>query len=650
MNKQYAKTMTSIHDFDKKKPPNTNTNNNSNNTSVTGNVTNIPINMLTTDDDQRDDVLSILTNYNDLAKNNKFNKALFREDQIMQTLSVLKTKRRPNALLIGGAGVGKTQIVEEIANRLVNNDPIVKTILGDVTIYELQLSQIVSGSSFVGQLEQKVQTIIDFAKDPDNNVILFIDEIHQIMGGSKSSQYNQIAQIIKPELGRGELNIIGATTTQEASVFLTDPAFSRRWYSVQIPELSIEQTEFIVELVRDQFINHHNVYVPDDIIHDIVTISDEYKQYGSHRPDTAISLMDKAMSDAKIKRLNLIEKMQKDPATANIMTSNMPIILNTEQLKQSATALLTGDDNLFDTNAERLSKNLHEQIIGQTEAKTEIIDAVKRLSLHLTKRTKPVSFLFAGPSGTGKTEIAKQLTTSIFGSKSKMIYLNLSEFSNPASLTRITGSPAGYIGSDSKAELPFDSLETSPYQVIVLDEFEKAHRDIQQFFMQALDEGSVKTSNNKSIDFTRSIIIATTNAGVTEMTQSRIGFNQNAELDQNKTTEQIIDLLKTSFNVELLNRFEKIIAFTSISKNDYVKVLAIKYNNLIKEMQINRNDIEFKPEYISKTDAETNPTLLKLADESYAKSSNARPAERTIRKYIENTILENSNQTIFDLL
>lgn len=231
-----------------------------------------------------------------------------------------------------------------------------------------------------------------------------------------------------------------------------------------------------------------------------------------------------------------------------------------------------------------------------------------------------------------------------------MIYINLSEFSSPASLTRITGSTAGYIGSDSKAELPFDSLENNPYQVVVLDEFEKAHTDVQRFFMQALDEGTVKTNNNKIVDFTRSIIIATTNAGVVEMTKSKIGFANDPKINNKQSTEDIIDILKSSFDIELLNRFEKLIAFTAIEKDDYTKILAVKYNNIIKDIQNNRKDLEFKPQHINIDLALSNTVLLELSKKSYIKTSNARPAERTIREYIEDTIINHSNQTVFNLL
>lgn len=648
MGKHDTLRMASIHDFGKN-DQNGNGNGSSNNASGNGaavTVTQAPASSNGQGQDEGD--AGLLINYNELAKKGKFSEALFRDAQIMQVLSVLASKKKPNALLTGDAGVGKTQIVEEIARRLVNDDPIVNGMLKGVTLYELPLGKIVSGSSFIGQLEEKLYQIIDFAQDPKNKAIIFIDEIHQIMGSETNPTYNKLAQILKPALGRGHLRVIGATTTQEAVTFLSDPAFSRRWSDVQVPELSPEQTADIVLNIRDAFQKHHNVVLPDHVIEQAVAIGDEFKQYGSHRPDSTITLIDKAMSDARIKRIKLKEDAKADPSLQHIITAQPRPVINVKQLKQSALSLLTGDEKMFEQNADLLENTLDTQIIGQETAKTAVVDAVKRLGLRLTKRKRPVSFLFAGPSGTGKTEIAKQITEAVFGSKDRMVYVNMSEFSNAASMTRIIGSSAGYVGSDSKQELPFDTLENNPYQVILLDEFEKAHTDVQRFFMQALDEGVVKTNRNKEIDFSRTIMIATTNAGVIDLGKRSVGFTQEEEPE--RSNEDIIRMLQGSFDTELLNRFEKLIAFTPIKKEDYTQILAVKYNKLIEEAQANRKDLMFSPAHIDVNQALSNDKLLELAEQSYTPASNGRPAERTVREHIENTILDNPNDTQFDLL
>lgn len=593
----------------------------------------------------------LLINYNDMAAEGLFAEAFFRDQQITQTVAVLSTKKKPNALITGEAGVGKTQIVEEIARRLVAKDPVVYGLLKGATIYELPLGKIVAGSSFVGQLEEKIYEVVSFVKDPKNKAILFIDEIHQIMGSSESNPtYNKIAQILKTEMDRGQIHTIGATTTQEARTILSDPAFSRRWISVQVPELEPDETAAIVLNVRNSYQKHHEVLLPDHLVDQLVAIGDEYKQYGSHRPDTALTLLDKAMSDARVKRLRLIEDAKADPTLQHIITAQPRPLLTEKQLKQSALALITGDDKLFQQNAATLVDVLDEKIIGQTDAKDAVVNAVKRLGLGLTKRKRPVSFLFAGPSGTGKTEIAKQISEAVFGSTNRMIYINMSEFSNHASLTRLIGSSAGYIGSDSKRELPFDTLENNPYQVVLLDEFEKADTTVQRFFMQALDEGVVKTNQNKVIDFSRTIMIATTNAGVIEMGQRSVGFASNTVAAPKRSTSDIIQILRQSFDTELLNRFEHLIPFTSIEMDQYVQILGVKYNSLIKDAQANRKDIVLSPDYISKEDALTNDKLRELAESSYTPESNGRPAERTIRTFIEDQLLDNPNVTQFNLL
>lgn len=641
--------MVSIHNFNKgDDDKGTGTNTNTNNAPTGGiavgigaaNHANIP--------DDASELDGMLINYNELAKAGEFSEAYFRDMQVTQVVSILRTLKRPNALITGQAGVGKTQIVEEVARRLVNGDPIVANSLKDVTIYELPLGKIVSGSKYVGELEQKLYEVIDFAKDPKNKAVLFIDEIHQIMGGSESNPtYDKIAQILKPALGRGGLRVIGATTSQEAVTFLADPAFSRRWLEVQVPELSHDETAEIVELIRDKFQHHHNVILPDALISDVVTISDEYKAYGSHRPDSAITLLDKAMADARMKRLQLIEDAKVDPNLNHIITAQPKPILTAKQIKKSAMTLLTGDENMFEKNADNLEATLDATVIGQADAKHAVVDAVRRLGLRLTKRQRPVSFLFAGASGTGKTEVAKQIADAIFGGRDRMVYINMSEFSSSTSLTRIIGSSAGYIGSESKRELPFDVLENNPYQLVLLDEFEKAHTDVQRFFMQALDEGTVKTNRNKVIDFTRTVIVATTNAGAFEMAKKSLGF---ATEEPVLKTPDVIQALRGAFDVELINRFEKVIPFNAITKDEYTRILAVKYNAIVAEAAENRRDLQLAPQDIDVTQAASFDKLVELAEASYTPASNGRPAERTVREYIEQTILNDTNATQFTFL
>lgn len=588
-----------------------------------------------------------LINYNERAKNKKFSKALFRDNEIEKLVGLLRTKKKPNGLLVGDAGVGKTQIVEELANRIVQNDPIVNKLLKDTVIYELPISQLVAGKSYVGQLEQSINDVISFASDPENHAILFIDEIHQLMS-SRDSTSEKIAQILKPALGRGDLRVIGATTTSEATTFLKDPAFNRRFSRVLIPELTPEQTTDVVKAIRPSFQKHHDVTLPDNLIDQAIVLGDEYRQAGSHRPDTTITLIDRAMSDANIERAKLERQALTNPTIKQFINNNRTPVLNVKQLKKAGMELASGDSTHITNQVVRLKDNLDNKIIGQKEAKDELIDAIKRQQLNIVRRKQPVSFLFAGLTGTGKTELARQLADAMYGSRENMIYINMSEYSNDSALTRITGSSDGYIGSDSKRELPFDSLESKPYQIVLLDEFEKAAKNVQRFFMQALDNGRVQNNRGTDIDFSRTIVIATTNAGVDNLSEKTIGFGNTGVLADKATKNDILSALQSSFDIELLNRFEKVVSFTSLSKDDYKKILAVKYNGIIAEAQENRQDLLFSPLHIDLDDAENFDFINELSEESYQPNLNGRPAERTMRNHIQDVLLDNPSQTQFD--
>lgn len=587
-----------------------------------------------------------LINYNERAKDGKFGPALFRDDEIEKLVGILRSKKKPNALLVGDAGVGKTQIVEEMANRIVKNDPIVSKLLKDKVIYELPISQLVAGKSYVGQLEQALNDVINFASDPENNAILFIDEIHQLMSGNDSTS-EKIAQILKPALGRGDLRVIGATTTSEATSFLSDPAFNRRFSRVVVSELTPEQTIEIVKAIRPSFQKHHDVTLPDNIIDQAIVLGDEYRQAGSHRPDSTITLIDRAMSEARIERVKLERQALTDPNIKQFIQNTPTPILNVKHLKKSGMELVSGSSTYTSNQVSRLRDNLDSKIIGQDEAKEQLEDAVKRQQLNLVRRKQPISFMFAGLTGTGKTEMARQLADAMFGSRESLIYINMSEYSSEASLTRITGSSDGYIGSDSKRELPFDSLESKPYQIVLLDEFEKAAQNVQRFFMQALDNGLVQNNRGTDIDFSRAIVIATTNAGVEHLSQKTVGFGNTGTLADSATSNDVLTALQQSFDVELLNRFEHIVSFTSISKDDYKKILAVKFNNIISEAQENRQDLLFSPLHIDLDDAENFDFINDLADKSYQPDLNGRPAERTMRNHIQDTMLDNMSQTNF---
>lgn len=565
-----------------------------------------------------------LINYNEQFKNEP--PILFRDAVIQQTLSCLIGKFKPNALLIGPAGVGKTKIVEDIARRIANNDILIPAKLQDYTIWELPLSNIVSGSGLVGEVERKTKDIIKFASDPNNKVILFIDEIHMLIGQSKT--YEQIAQIMKPALARGNMKVIGATTSQEAQNLMDDPAFNRRFTRLIVDEFSVEQTEVILNNMATSMFDHydHKIAINPALIKEVVKVADEYRTMGSHRPDNAITLLDRAMSTAYIQRKVMEVQAQNDPQMQAALAAMPTMSLSKSQLKLTAMKLMTGNNEKVIVDVKEMKDKLN-VIKGQDEAIAYLVDAIERDNLSLFQRTKPLTILFAGNSGVGKTEVVKIVANYITGVKP--IILNMTEYQDNSTINRIIGSPAGFVGYDSKVELPFDILESNPYQIILLDEFEKAHRSVQRLFMSAFDEGYIKTARGKIIDFTKSIIIATTNAGHTTKSDP-IGFIE----DDDVQSDASVSDLSRFFDVELLNRFTKVINFNPITRKLFTEIAADTYKRNVQTIK------DKHPSFTFLADEMDDATLEKFTKDNFVKEYGARPIKAAIQKYIEDTVLD----------
>ena len=591
------------------------------------------------------DIIDILINYNKQYKN--IDPLEYRDKQITQTLTVLASMKKPNALLVGPTGSGKTAIIKDIARMLQNADPDIPASLKQAVIYELPLSSLVAKSSHVGEMEQNIQAVVDFFSDPTNNAILFVDDIHQITSRT-DPEYRQIGKLLKPALTSGKFKVIGTTTPQEARKNFNESALNRNFSDIIVPELTIEETIEIVSKMKHQFTKHHKVLMADGMEEKLVHLSEKHKKAGTHRPDTAITLMDRSMADAalkfqKKKRAAIASQDQSLIAAINAMP--MPQ-LSLKDIESSALVLLSGTDTLDSQKYQLFEANLNENIIGQEPMKEILLDCIQRRTLGAFKNTKPLSMLFAGVTGTGKSETAKIIAKSLGTDENSIITINMTEYNSPASLNRIIGSPDGYVGSDTEREMPFDSLETNPNQVVLLDEYEKADPAVQRLFMQALDEGFFKTNRDKIVDFSHAIIIATTNAGVEELAKRPIGLGQNDE--NTKTKDDVLNALKKYFDIELLNRFEFIIPFQSITKEQYRDILIVKYNKLIKEVAHNLTTIKVQPEHVDP--GYPSDELDKLMEESYNPLFNGRPAERTMRKYLENTLLDNSNNTVITFL
>lgn len=570
-------------------------------------------------------------------------KTLFREKITQQLISILIGKIKPNALLVGQAGVGKTNIVEDLAYRIANNDPLIPDKLKGHTIYELPLSNILVGTNLRGQMEEKMKAILDFMSDPANKAILFIDEIHQLCT-QRNSNYTEIAQILKPALARGQIKVIGATTLQESRQFAKDPAFNRRFSRIIVDELTKTQTVEILRKLKGEFFLHYDnrIFINDNTLTTICNLADEYKQVGSHRPDNAITLMDRAFGDALVHRKKMEESAKNDPALLAAIQSVPYISLNENQIRKTAIKLMTGNSKKETLNMESLTRNL-QRIKGQDDVIAKVKDIIQKHDLGLfyynnenTNNKKPLSLLFAGPSGVGKTEITKILAKEL--TDEEPIILNMTEYQIYNSIDRILGAPPGYAGHDNATELPLDVLDSNPYRVILLDEFEKGHKSIQTLFMQALDEGYIKNNSNKIIDFSKAIIIITTNASHTNVT-GQVGFHTG-----NKTAkkQETIKSLSKWFPVELLNRFYEILTFHPLDKDIYREILTSKYT-------IERDRIRNSRKRITLPDAIPDEEIERIIEETYVTELGARPAERAIQDYIEDLAVSQINAAAIGL-
>ncbi|WP_051638455.1 AAA family ATPase [Butyrivibrio sp. NC2002] len=545
--------------------------------------------------------------------NSKSPATLYRDDIICEICSILISGTKPNALLIGPAGSGKTNIVEELARRIKRKHKGVPSMLYGYRIYSLGLSDIISGCGIVGELERKVRDIVDYLANDDNKAILFLDEVHMLFSGES---YKKVAQMIKPALSRGNFKVIAATTTQEVKKIDEDPAFSRRFTRVLVNELTKEQTEKILSRVKTKLEKHYErgISFDKDTASLLVRTADEFCAVGSHRPDNALTLMDRAVA-AKVL------KMQKEGQDGCIF-------LDENVIEETAFRMTSGNSCLkrFD---EVSFKNAVSHIRGQDDILEDITRTLKLYDLHLRPRKKPLTFLFAGPSGAGKSEAAKVIASEYIGEKP--IVLNMAEFNSSASINRIIGAPSGYVGSDSNRELPFDALDTNPYQVILLDEFEKCDRSVQRLFMSVFDEGTMKTNVGKEIDFSKTIIIATTNAGCTAKVKA-IGFGA-GQGQENLTTSDLAGY----FDVELISRFSRRYTFHEISRKTYLQVVRDMLATEIGEVGSTSGGRAARV-YLENSTSETD--VEHLVDASYDPKLGARPAQTAVRDYVDGMLLK----------
>lgn len=581
-----------------------------------------------------DEVKEMLVDYN--AKFASADPTMFRDTLIEQVISVLISKNKPNALLKGPAGVGKTKIVEDIARRIALGDTLIPDQLKDRTIYELPINNLIAGTSYRGQLEEKIKSVVEFASNPKNKVILFIDEIHQITGGSGTNSTHEarmISQILKPALARGEMSVIGATTSTESRAFDDDPAFSRRFTQLIVDELTSEQTLSVLGTARAGLVAHyrHQIAVSDEVLAQTVKIADENSRAGQHRPDSAITLLDRAMADRVLEQKRLIAKAEADGDTAmvQVLQSVPQVPLTENRVLDVAKRLMTGNAQRPDFDVDVLRQTLGERLQGQDDVLDKLVDRLAREELELFPTKTPTTWMLAGASGVGKTETAKIIAEQMTGMEP--IILNMTEYHTPSDTAKIVGAPPGYVGSDSNQELPFDTLESNPHRVILLDEFEKADKAVQRLFLSAFDEGYIRNAYGKQLDFSKALVICTTNAARESLSGNHIGFGSAPVKPSNRSLNKA---LAEFFDAELLGRFSLIVGYNPIDEDAYRQIMAADYARQRARI------LDAKPRLGKHLpDAIADDELRAIAETTYVDSQGARPAKKAVRTWIEDQLL-----------
>lgn len=599
------------------------------------------------------------TNLTNKAKNNELDAVIGRDRELQRIIQVLNRRLKNNPCLIGEPGVGKTAIAKALAIKIANGNVPAKLINKEV--YLLDMTSVIAGTQFRGQFEARMKSIIDECK-ACGNIILVIDEIHNIMGAGDAENSMNAANILKPSLANGEIQLIGTTTLKEYRKYIEkDTALERRFQPVIVEEPNVEDSIKILEGIKKYYEDYHKVKISNDVIRQTVEMSEKYI-HDRFLPDKAIDILDEACSRINLNNKDLyklevlknelktVQEEKEEAATADStedyqkaadlktkecrLQEEIKILNNKLKPKQLSTediALviehwtkipvkkITEEETL---KLLSLESNLHKRVIGQNDAVCAVSRAIRRNRAGLKTTKRPPSFIFVGPTGVGKTELAKSLAYEMFGKEDAIIRIDMSEYMESHSTSKLIGSPPGYVGYDDAGQLT-EKVKRNPYSIILFDEIEKAHPDVFNILLQVLDDGKLTDSQGNSVSFENTIIIMTSNAG-SNLNNNSIGFGKQT-FDKNKT----FDSLKETFRPEFLNRIDEIIIFDSLNKEQLLQIVDLMLEDTKKALQ-NKNislDVSTQAkEYI----------LEKGTDYKYG----ARPLRRAIQRYLEDVISE----------
>jgi ATP-dependent Clp protease ATP-binding subunit ClpC len=613
-------------------------------------------------------------NFTKQAQEGKLDPVVGRQTEIERIMQILARRQKNNPVLIGEPGVGKTAIVEGLAQRISSNQ--VPEILKGKQIYSLDLAALVAGSKYRGEFEERLKKVMKEITQR-GDIILFIDELHNLVGAGAAEGAIDAASILKPALARGELQTIGATTLDEYRKYLErDAALERRFQQVRVEEPTVDDSVQILRGLRDRYEAHHRVTITDEALKAAAELSDRYIQ-DRHLPDKAIDLIDEAASRLRIKSMSAppryreledeIERVRKEKEAsienqefekaASLRDKERKLTQKKRELEEQWRSSenqeeqpQVGEEEIADivsmwtgipvfklTEAEsarlvRMEEELHKRVVGQEEAIVAVAKSIRRARAGIKDPKRPTgSFIFLGPSGVGKTELARTLAEFLFGDEDAMIQIDMSEYMEKHSVSRLVGSPPGYIGYDEGGQLT-EAVRRKPYSVLLLDEIEKAHPDVFNILLQILEEGKLTDAQGRRVDFRNTIVIMTSNLGAAQISKNTgFGFSVGDEsgLSYDEMKSRVMGELKKVFRPELLNRIDEIIVFHKLSKEEIMSIVDLLLRRLREQMVTHEVSIEL-----------TDEAKELLVDKGYDPAMGARPLRRAIQRYIEDPLAD----------
>ncbi len=605
-----------------------------------------------------------------MARDGELDPVIGRAEEISRVIRILSRRTKNNPVLIGEAGVGKTAIAEGLAQRIVSED--VPESLKGKRVLALDVGGLVAGTRFRGDFEERMQQMIKELQDQDKDIVLFIDELHSIVGAGGAEGAVNASSMLKPALARGELQVVGATTLDEYRKHVEkDPALERRFQPVLVDEPTVDETVAVLFGLRDRYEAHHRVGISDEAIIAAAQLSDRYIS-DRFLPDKAIDLLDEAAAEVRLRstvppvdvrrieeEIAGLEREKDDAVRAENYEEAADFKQRIEQLKteldqqqqgwagsrESDAPEVTREDiarileewtgvpatSIIQEEAERLlnlEAVLHERVVGQEQAVSVVAESIRRARAGVKDPRRPVgSFIFLGPTGVGKTELARTLAEYLFGEEEAMIRIDMSEYQEKHTVSRLVGAPPGYVGYEEAGQLT-EQVRRRPYSVVLFDEIEKAHPDVFNTMLQILDDGRLTDAKGRTVNFQNTVIIMTSNVGSQHLVSERqFGFTARDGVDFRETERRAKDALERSFRPEFLNRIDEIVVFQPLTREDVLEIVDIMLRRLNKHLESQRVSIEV-----------TEAAKEFLAEEGYDPKFGARPLARSIRRYIENPL------------